>query len=64
MEKEISIDTTEALVTVGRIGKVINIVVSTVENLDGDGIILGVARTLKVNCPRHDPLGHRRVPVK
>ena len=64
MEKEISIDTTEALVTVGRIGKVINIVVSTVENLDGDGIILGVARTLKVNCPRHNPFGHRGVPVK
>ena len=64
MEKEISIDTTEALITVGRIGKVINIVVSTVENLNGDGIILGVARTLKVNCPRHDPFGHRGVPVK
>ena len=64
MEKEISIDPTEALVTVGRIGKVINIVVSTVENLDGDGIILGVARTLKVNCPRHNPFGHRGVPVK
>ena len=64
MEKEISIDTTEALITVGRIGQVINIVVSTVENLDGDGIILGVARTLKVNCPRHNPFGHRGVPVK
>ena len=64
MDLEISFNTTEALITIGRVRQVVNIVVATVEDLDGDGVILGVARTLKVNCPRHDPFGHRGVPVK
>ena len=58
------VDTTEALVTVGRIWQVVNIVVATVEHLDWGWIVLGVAWTLKVNCSRNNPLGHSWVPVK
>ena len=36
---EISFNTTEALITVRRIRKVVNIVVATVEDLDGDGVL-------------------------
>ena len=42
-KKRFLIDTTEALVTVGRIGQVVNIVVAAVEHLDWSWIVLGVA---------------------
>jgi len=42
-DEEISVNATEALVTVGRIGQVVNIVVATVEHLDWGWIVLGVA---------------------
>ena len=42
-KKRFLVDTTEALVTVGRIGQVVNIVVATVEHLDWGWIVLGVA---------------------
>ena len=42
-EEEISVDATEALVTVGRVGQVVNIVVATIEHLDWSWIVLGVA---------------------
>ena len=42
-KEEISVNATEALVTVGRIWQVVNIVVATVEHLDWGWIVLGVA---------------------
>ena len=63
-KKRFLVNTTEALVTIGRIWQVVNIVVTTVEHLDWSRIVLGVAWTLKVNCSRNYSLGHSWVAVK